>query len=138
MRYVLIGFWRIVKYTFITLIVLLALFSVYVVRVSHIDPPKIANEDALRLQRAQLDTNCYVIGNNWFRKSKSGLYELYVEGEPFERGVIYGKLTTELVKRQEDNFTDQIKRLVPSNIYRNFLRYFIGFFNRNLAQNIPE
>ena len=122
----------------LVILLLLAVLSGYMVHVSHIDPPKIADTSALNLQRTQLDTNCYVIGNNWFRKSKSGLYELYVEGTPFERGVVYGKLTTELVKRQEDNFTDQIKRLVPSNIYRHFLRYFIGFFNRNLAQNIPE
>ena len=129
---------RIVRNIFIVILLLLVIFSAYVVSVSHIDPPKIANEGPLNLQRKQLDANCYVIGNNWFRKSKSGLYELDVEGDPFERGVIYGKLTTELVKRQEDNFTDQIKRLVPSNIYRHVLRYFIGFFNRNLAKNIPE
>ena len=106
----------------LVIVLLLALLSGYMVHVSHIDPPKIADTTALNLSRTQLDTNCYVIGNNWFRKSKSGLFELYVEGEPFERGVIYGKLTTELVKRQEDNFTNQIKRLVPSNIYRHFLR----------------
>ena len=52
--------------------------------------------------------------------------------------MIYGKLTAELVKRQEDNFTEQISKLVPSNIYRHFLKYFIGYFNRNLAENIPE
>ena len=111
---------------------------IYVVSVSHIDPPKISDERSLNLQRRQLDSNCYTLGNNWFRKSKSGLYELYVEGAPFPRGVIYGKLTAELVKRQEDNFTEQISKLVPSNIYRHFLKYFIGYFNRNLEKNIPE
>lgn len=114
------------------------MLSVYVVNVSHIDPPKIANEDVLKLKRTQLDSNCYTIGNNWFRKSKSGLYELYVEGAPFERGVITGKLTTELVKRQEDNFTGQIKKMIPSNFYRHFLGYVIGLMNRNLADNIQE
>ncbi len=125
-------------FTLLALVLLIAGFSAYVVSVAHIDPPKIADTSALQLQRTQVDTNCYTLGNNWFRKSKSGLYELYVEGKPFERGVIYGKLTTELVKRQEDNFTGQIKKLVPGNIYRNFLRYFIGFFNRNLADHVAE
>ncbi len=138
LRYILLVLWRTVKYTVITVVVLLIIFSIYAVSVSRIDPPKVTNEDALKLQRTQLDSNCYVIGNNWFRKSKSGLYELYVEGEPFERGVIYGKLTSELVKRQEDNFTDQIKRIIPSYRYRQFLRYFIGVFNRNLAKNVSE
>ena len=129
---------RILLYTIGAIVLLLTALVIYVVSVSHIDPPKIANESSLNLQRTQLDTNCYVIGNNWFRKSRSGLYEMYIEGAPFERGVIYGKLSAELVKRQEDNFTEQISKLVPSNIYRHFLKYFIGYFNRNLAQNIPE
>jgi len=131
-------FGRILLYTLGIIVLLLTTLIIYVVSVSHIDPPKIADESALKLQRTQLDTNCYVIGNNWFRKSKSGLYEMYVEGAPFQRGVIYGKLSAELVKRQEDNFTEQISKLVPSNIYRHFLKYFIGYFNRNLAKNIPE
>ncbi len=129
---------RIVLYTLGVLLLLITGFCIYVVSVSHINPPKIADQSALQLKRVQIDTNCYTLGNNWFRKSKSGLYELYVEGAPFERGVIYGKLTDELVKRQEDNFTAQIKKMVPSNVYRNFLRYFIGFFNRNLADNVQE
>ena len=77
---------RVLLYTFCILILLLAGLVIYVVSVSHIDPPKIANTQALQLERKQVDTNCYTIGNNWFRKSKSGLYELYVEGAPFERG----------------------------------------------------
>jgi isopenicillin-N N-acyltransferase-like protein len=120
------------------LLLLLAVLILYVVRVARINPPNINNMQALQLQRTQLDTNCYTIGNNWFRKSKSGLYEMYIEGAPFERGVIYGKLSAELVKRQEDNFTEQIRKMVPSNIYQHFLKYFIGWFNRNLADNVDE
>jgi isopenicillin-N N-acyltransferase like protein len=131
-------FLRVLLYCIIILALLVTGLIAYVVHVSHIDPPKIADKSVLSLQRTQLDTNCYTIGNNWFRKSKSGLYELYVEGAPFERGVVYGKLTTELVKRQEDNFTGQIKKMIPSNIYLHFLKYFIGWFNRNLADNVNE
>ena len=129
---------RILLYSLGNLVLLMAGLAFYVVSVSHIDPPKMANIQALQLERKQIDTNCYTIGNNWFRKSKSGLYELYIEGAPFERGVIYGKLTAELVKRQEDNFTAQIRKMVPSNIYQHFLKYFIGWFNRNLAKNVAE
>ena len=120
------------------LVLLIGVLSVYVISVSHINPPKVADTHALQLERTQIDTNCYTIGNNWFRKSKSGLYELYVEGAPFERGVIYGKLTTELVKKQEDIFTGQFQKLIPSNIYLHFLKYFIGWFNRNLGESVPE
>ena len=42
------------------------------------------------------------------------------------------------MKRQEENFTDQIKKMIPSQSYLKFLRYFVGFFNRHLAENIAE
>lgn len=80
----------------------------------------------------------YTVGNNWFRKSESGLYELYVEGEPFERGVAKGKLTKDLVHYQEEVFTRQIHRLVPVEFYLNMLKYFVGWFNRDLTDNILE
>lgn len=127
-----------VAYTVAVVLLLIIGLGIYAVNVSHIDPPEIADTSALRLTRTQIDSNCYTIGNNWFRKSKSGLYELYVEGAPFERGVIYGKLTTELVKRQEDIFVGQIAKMIPSANYRKFLKYAIGTFNRNLAKHVDE
>jgi len=63
---------------------------------------------------------------------------MYVEGKPFERGVINGKLSKELVVAQEDFFNEQICKLVPSQSYRNFLKYFIAWFNRNLEKNISQ
>ncbi len=121
-----------------TILLLILVLVIYVASVSHIDPPPIADTKALQLQRTQIDSGCYTIGNNWFRRSNSGLYEMYVEGAPFERGVVYGKLSAELVKRQEDIFVDQIRRMVPSPSYLKFLRYFVGWFNRHLAENIAE
>ncbi|SFN39598.1 Acyl-coenzyme A:6-aminopenicillanic acid acyl-transferase [Chitinophaga sp. YR627] len=121
-----------------TILLLIIILVVYVMSVSHIDPPEIADKSSLQWERKALDSSSYTLGNSWFRKSESGLYELYVEGKPFERGVVEGKLTAELVKRQEDHFTDQIKKMIPSQSYLKFLRYFVGFFNRNLADNIAE
>ncbi|ACU59371.1 C45 family autoproteolytic acyltransferase/hydolase [Chitinophaga pinensis] len=121
-----------------TILLLIIILVVYVMSVSHIDPPEIADKSSLQWERKALDSSSYTLGNSWFRKSESGLYELYVEGKPFERGVVEGRLTAELVKRQEDHFTDQIKKMIPSQSYLKFLRYFVGFFNRNLADNIAE
>jgi isopenicillin-N N-acyltransferase-like protein len=61
-----------------------------------------------------------------------------VEGQPFERGVVNGKLTRELIQLQEDYFNDQINRLVPSRFYRHFLKYVIGWFNRDLDREVSE
>lgn len=109
---------------------------VYLYSVAVVNPAKPNDMSSLQLHRTEVSKDFYTLKNNWFRKSKSGLYELYVEGSPFERGVINGKLSKELVIRQEDNFNEQITKIVPSNFYRHFLRYFIGWFNRDLDKQI--
>jgi isopenicillin-N N-acyltransferase like protein len=131
-------FWKRVRYVFGAILLLLLVTVIYIVQVSKINPPKIADASSLQLQRIDHGSGFYTIGNNWFRHSKSGLYELYVEGDAFERGVINGKLTRELVVRQEDHFAEQIEKMIPSKFKRSFLKYLIGFFNRNLDDNIPE
>lgn len=118
--------------------ILLLIGVIYVVQVSKTDLPKPANMSSLKLQRTDHGDNFYTLKDNWFRHSKSGLYELYVEGDAFERGVINGKLTEELVVRQEDHFAEQITKLVPSKFKRNYLKYLIGFFNRNLDKHVTE
>ncbi|MDD4604015.1 MAG: C45 family autoproteolytic acyltransferase/hydrolase [Bacteroidales bacterium] len=79
----------------------------------------------------------YFSGNNWLQKNNCGLWEMYLEGRPFERGVINGKLSKFLMKEQEQAFVDQIKTMIPSDFYLRFLKYFIYWFNRNLDQYIP-
>jgi len=86
----------------------------------------------------QPDTGLYTLGNNWFRKSESGLYELYVEGEPFQRGLANGKLTKSLVRYQEEVFTDQIRMFVPNGLYLALIKNFVKWFNRDLAENVTD
>jgi len=132
---------KLVKVLGVILLCIVLFFTVtfiYIFLVAKVTPPVPENTSSLKLQRAQLDSNCFVIGNNWIRKSNSGLWEMYVEGEPFERGVINGLLATELIHEQEQAFSDQINKLVPSSFYRNFLKYFIGWFNRDLEDHVSE
>ncbi|MEO6231053.1 MAG: C45 family peptidase [Ferruginibacter sp.] len=131
-------FWRRVGYVFGGFLLLIVSLIIYVVVVSNIAPPHITEESSLQTERTEKSNGFYTLKNNWFRKSKSGLYELYVEGDPSELGVFNGKLTKELVMRQEDHFSDQISKMIPSPTYRSFLKYFIGWFNRNLDKNVTE
>ena len=126
------------KYIFFILIIFITSLVIYVNIVIQVSPPKPTNTDCLKLERKQIDSNCYTIGNNWIRKSNTGLYEMYVEGAPFERGVINGKLAKELVQKQEEAFASQISKMIPSSFYRSFLKYFIGVFNRNLEHSLTE
>ncbi|MFZ6012241.1 MAG: C45 family autoproteolytic acyltransferase/hydrolase [Bacteroidota bacterium] len=120
-----------------TLLVLIVALMFYVRAVSTIDPPHAA-VGSLVDDVSQPDSGLFVLGNNWFRKSESGLYELYVEGKPFERGWANGKLTQRLVQYQEKVFNDQIHQLVPSDFYLNVLTYFVGWFNRDMDEHVPE
>ena len=88
-----------------------------------ISPPNIDNMEVLDLEREIYDSNYFIVGNSWLRKNAFGLWEMYLEGNPFEIGVINGKLTKELIKQQEDSFVDQINTLVPSKGYLRFLKY---------------
>ena len=119
-------------------LLLLLIGVIYLVQVTKIDPPHPKDMSSLQLKREEPSKGFFTIKNNWFRKSASGLYELYVEGDAFERGVINGKLSKELVIRQEDHFAEQISKMVPSAFTRQYLKYIIGWFNRNLDKNITE
>ncbi|WP_290799176.1 C45 family peptidase [Flavihumibacter sp. UBA7668] len=133
--------WRIGKVLLIILgilLLLLLILFIYLSRVSKIEPPVITDRSADLLERTNVSDSFYYLNNNWLHLSRSGLYELYVEGKPYERGVINGKLTKELVQRQEDHFSAQIEKMVPSTFYRHFLKYLIGFFNRDLPNQVKE
>lgn len=131
--------WKILKWTAGIFLLLLLGLAAYLYVVAIMDPPQPADTACMNWQRDTLSPTCYTIGNNWLRRGDSGLWELYVEGEPFQRGVANGKLTRELVIKQEDAFNEQINLMVPSGPHRHFLKYFIGWFNRHLEENVtPE
>src|SRR5450432_4383675 len=131
-------FWRRLIRVIAVICILMLLGFLYLFIVSTTNPPKIADNQAVSWQRTETSPGFYTLKNNWFRKSKSGLFELYVEGKPFERGVVNGKLTKELIRLQEDYFNDQINRMVPSRFYRHFLKYVVGWFNRDLDKHVTE
>ncbi len=114
---------------------LLALIFRWIIKINEPTPEDTA---VLELERKEVAENFYRIENNWLKKNNSGLWEMYIEGEAFERGVINGKLSVELVEKQEIAFVNQIKELVPSDFYLRFLKYGIGWFNRDLDEYIPE
>jgi len=131
-----------IKKIFFTLLTIFSLaliaFIIYFVRVALVDPPIPSNTSSTKLVRQQISENNYACGKSWLRKSESGLWEMYTEGDAFERGVMNGKLAKELTKIQEQSFVDQIKQLIPSTFYLHFLKYFIAWFNRDLAENVTE
>ena len=122
-----------------SLLTLLLLLFLYVLIVSRVDPPKVSASVFETMERQQPSTGFYTLGNSWLRKSKNGLYEMYTEGAPYDRGLVAGKLGKELIQRQESHFQEQIRKLVPNQAWLHTLKYFVGWFNRGLAKNVtPE
>lgn len=80
----------------------------------------------------------YGTGDNRLRKNEQGIWELYIAGSPLDRGLAAGSLTKELLYKQEAAFVAQIRELVPSTGQQKFLRSFLRFFNRDLADHVPE
>ncbi|MBL1280492.1 MAG: peptidase C45 [Fluviicola sp.] len=113
---------------------LLFAFILYVLLVSKINPPEVS--DISIAQREKVGENHYVLGDNWLKKNEQGIWEMYIEGAPYERGLIYGELAKELVQKQEKIFVGQIDKMVPSKGWQRVLQLMIGFFNKDLPENI--
>lgn len=118
--------------------ILFVAFGIYVYSVRDIEPPKVVNKTAESWKRTQSDSNVFRLNQSWLQCNDHGLYEMYLEGKPYEMGLTYGKLASELLYAQEKAFTNEIKRMIPSASYLKFLRYIVGFMNRNLSDYIIE
>lgn len=132
---------RLFKITAFTLAVLLLLLTgvlSYIEWGLAPDEPKPKDLSVLSLVREQQGGNFYSIGNNWLQQNKYGIWEEYIEGDPFERGVVAGKLNKEMLYTQEEAFVEQIHRLVPNEKYLRFLHLVARVFNRDLDRHIPE
>ena len=108
--------------------------SIIMTKVSHADTTTMIPAEVL--YNDTLDLRYY--DGNFLRHSESGLWELFVKGDAFQRGEAIGKLSSDLLHYQEKVFVDQIREIVPSDSYLKFLRFFIVLFNRHLGENVLE
>lgn len=79
-----------------------------------------------------------VIENNYLLLNRYGLWEAYVTGNAIDRGTKLGIMEKDLLHYQEAVFVEQIKQIVPSDRYLNFLHKLTAIFNWNMANYIPE
>ncbi len=117
----------------------MVIFSIYYVLDVSINDPEINDLSLLEAERKDVSDQFRRFGNSWLKKNDGGIWEMYLEGDPFERGVAHGKLAEELVQVQEDYFIAEIKKLIPSEGYLNFIKYFVAWMNRDIDEYIdPE
>ncbi|TGD59159.1 C45 family autoproteolytic acyltransferase/hydolase [Flavobacterium humi] len=77
-------------------------------------------------------------GPNYLIKNKQKLWELYVSGDPLQRGLTIGALSEPMVKKQQELFFSRIQTFIPSKFKQRLLRGFLNWYNRKLYINIPE
>lgn len=100
--------------------------------------PDVTGYNANIPERTKINDSTFFAGNNFLIKNKQGLWELYVEGDPLERGLIAGHLTQELIYEQEAVFLNKIKSLVPSESQQKFLRKFLSWYNRKMYKHVTN
>ncbi len=117
---------------------LIILFMVWFHFAIRVNPPEISDLSSIRLKTENPEPDFYRCEENWLKKNSNGLWEMYLEGKPFERGVINGKLCKPLIEKQEIAFLARIRELVPSGVYLGFLKQFVYWFNRDLDKYFTE
>lgn len=137
MRFLLSIFKLILKLSVLA-IILLVIFGIYVYFIPDIKAPKVSKSQVESIKRSHADTSSFQLGKNWLQLNDHGLYEMYIEGKPYERGIVYGKIAKELLYAQELAFTNEIKRMIPSESYLKFLRYIVRFMNKDLGQYVID
>jgi predicted choloylglycine hydrolase len=78
------------------------------------------------------------IGQNSLLQNKQKLWELYVSGDPLQRGLITGSLTDSLLRRQEHIFFSKITDMIPSASRLKIIRQFLKWYNRKLYKNVTD
>ena len=102
------------------------------------DRPDVGAYDHTILERKEINDSTYVIADNYLTKNHEGQWELYVSGDPYQRGLVMGNLTQELFHYQESAFFGKVETLVPSKFKQYLLRKFLAWYNRKMYLYIPE
>ncbi len=102
------------------------------------DVPETAGFDnTIPVLTKQSDT-AFSYGVNTLFKNRTGQWELYVEGDPLQRGLITGALTERLILKQEKAFVDKVDQIVPSKFRQSLLRQFLKWYNRKLYLHVVK
>lgn len=100
--------------------------------------PQLEGYDNSMPRVEKISAGRFVSGRNFLLKNDQQLWELYIEGDPLERGTAFGALSDSLLKKQEKVFFEKIDEIVPSKSRQKLLRKVLAWYNRKLYLNVPE
>jgi len=102
------------------------------------DLPDLTGIEKIDTHRIRHNDSLFTIGKNSLFKNKYGIWELYIEGNPLELGMINGSLTRELKKKQENAIFERMEGIVPPGGYQTFLATVVAWFSRKMYLHLPE
>lgn len=120
------------------LITILGLIIAYLAYKGYVEHPKINQSQLNRLTRSESENNYFILGKNKLKLSVYNHWEMYIEGEDYDRGIAIGKLTAELFDNQEKAFKKEIRKYVPNAFYMQVLMVIVAWINRNISLKIPK
>ncbi|WP_417290761.1 C45 family autoproteolytic acyltransferase/hydolase [Corallibacter sp.] len=127
----------ILKRVFIVLSVLILITSCGVSKSKH-DIPDVSHYDTSVPNRITLSDSTFSSGANYLTKNQQQLWELYVQGDPYQIGLETGSLTRELFEKQERALLSKVAEMVPSKTKQYLLRKVLAWYNRKMYLHIPE
>src|SRR5690606_34395771 len=100
-------------------------------------PPDLGSERDYVARVEQIGQNAFISDNgSWLVKSDDGIWDMFLTGRPYALGCNFGALAQNLNKEKEEAFIGEIQNRIPSPGYLRILKYFVGWFNRDLDEYI--
>ena len=128
---------HIIKWMVIGIVVLMVSLLLYYLMVTRISEPQIDKSIIKYDDLIKHNDTTFTYQDAWLRKNRFGLWEMYISGSPAELGVKNGILAQSLIQRQEEALVSQLKKMIPSKSYLNFLKYITSYITKELPDYIP-
>ena len=88
--------------------------------------------------REKVNDTFYRVGKNQLHKNQFGIWELYLEGNAYQRGLAAGSLTRELITKQEQSLVKRITNAASGKDSTNQLSKFYNSYAVNIDESLPN
>jgi hypothetical protein len=128
---------KLLKWVLILVVVLFATVQIGYLLIE-VDEPEIAEAQEALDPEIFEDGAFAKSGDSWYGQNPSGLWECYLEGEPYEAGRTFGALAEAQIVEQEVHFVAQIQHMIPNDWFLKTLKFGVAGFNRNIGDHVAS
>ena len=99
--------------------------------------PRLDGTPAILSAKPRTEGDRTVLGRSWIAR-RHGIWQMYLEGDPFDIGFANATFTTDLLREAEDSLLRIVRVYIPSYIAVWLLGHYILIRNRRLPQYVPD